>query len=300
MERGDRSGSMKRHIPYLLSKAEMAVLQHRVDVLSVPKTHIASLATFYVQNKHIGYMKPSLAHVMLEKFPEIFVPMSKSTTSLAFTLSEEVDGLSLQEKTARVHDCHLKLKDNGFVRGWRDEMLPVSTHYKGDPVLLIERAMYPHYGIKAYGIHVNGFIRDKNTSEITHIWVGRRSRTKATSPGMLDHIVAGAQPYGISLADNVIKECEEEANIPAELAAKAKPVGAVTYNGIDDEGNLRRDILFCYDLELPLDFIPRPRDNEVESFQLQPTEWVLQKLVYRSDDEYKPNCNPVLIDFFIR
>lgn len=42
---------------------------------------------------------------------------------------------------------------------------------------------------------------------------------------MYDHIVAGGQPYGISPIDNVIKECEEEASIPIELAKLAKPTG---------------------------------------------------------------------------
>jgi hypothetical protein len=42
---------------------------------------------------------------------------------------------------------------------------------------------------------------------------------------MYDHIVAGGQPYGITPIDNVIKECEEEASIPIELAKLAKCTG---------------------------------------------------------------------------
>ena len=37
----------------------------------------------------------------------------------------------------------------------------------------------------------------------------RRSKSKPNWPGKLDHIVAGGQPYGISVMENVIKECEE-------------------------------------------------------------------------------------------
>lgn len=61
---------------------------------------------------------------------------------------------------------------------------------------------------------------------------------------MLDHIVAGGQPAGISLADNVVKECQEEAGIPEQLARKAVPVGVVTYTSLQDAG-LKRDVLFC-------------------------------------------------------
>ena len=42
------------------------------------------------------------------------------------------------------------------------------------------------------------------------LWVARRSINKPNWPGKLDHIVAGGQPYGISVMENVIKECEEE------------------------------------------------------------------------------------------
>lgn len=42
-------------------------------------------------------------------------------------------------------------------------------------------------------------------------WVARRSKTKSMWPGMLDHMVAGGLPHGISPLENVFKECQEEA-----------------------------------------------------------------------------------------
>ena len=117
---------------------------------------------------------------------------------------------------------------------------------------------------------------------------------------MLDHIVAGGQPYGISPADNVIKECGEEANIPPSLAAKARAAGAVSYMNIEKSGRLKRDALFCYDIELPIDFVPTPVDGEVESFELKSLEDVLDKVVQGGSAGYKPNCNLVIIDFLIR
>ena len=72
----------------------------------------------------------------------------------------------------------------------------------------------------------------------------------------------------------------------------------MSYAYLDEDGNARRDVLYCYDLELPADFIPRPMDGEVERFDLRPVEWVVEKVV--EGTEYKPNCNLVLIDFFVR
>jgi 8-oxo-dGTP pyrophosphatase MutT (NUDIX family) len=70
------------------------------------------------------------------------------------------------------------------------------------------------------------------------------------------------QPHGLSCAENVIKECWEEAGVPEQLACKAQPVGFVSYVSMSDQG-LKPDVLFCYDLELPEDFVPKPQDGEV-------------------------------------
>lgn len=75
---------------------------------------------------------------------------------------------------------------------------------------------------------------------------------------------APVQAHGISCADNVVKECKEEASIPAALSEKAKPVGAITFYAMYPNG-LKRDVLFCYDLPLPQDFTPEPEVQELSS-----------------------------------
>lgn len=107
------------------------------------------------------------------------------------------------------------------------------------------------------------------------------------------------QPHGISLADNVIKESEEEAGIPAHLAAQARPAGAVSYTSKGPGGvGIKQDVLFVFDLDLPSTFVPKPVDGEVDMFELMPVDSVLE-IVARTN-EYKDNCNLVLIDFFMR
>jgi len=146
----------------------------------------------------------------------------------------------------------------------------------------------------AYGVHINGFVRDGDNLSM---WVARRSRSKATYPGMLDNLVAGGQPIGISLRDNLVKECAEEAAIPAQLAATARLVGAVTYCWEKPAG-LKPDCMFCYDLEMPPDFTPHAADGEVEEFHLWPLERVSD--VVRDTADFKFNCNLVVIDFLVR
>ena len=61
--------------------------------------------------------------------------------------------------------------------------------------------------------------------------MAKRASNKSKYPGMMDHIAAGGQPAAIvSLYDNAIKECYEEAGIPSEITKNyLQPVSAVSY-----------------------------------------------------------------------
>ena len=61
------------------------------------------------------------------------------------------------------------------------------------------------------------------------VWVAKRSMSKATYPGLFDQMVAGGHPAGLSFADNVRKECEEEASLPPAVLAGVRPAGLVSY-----------------------------------------------------------------------
>jgi hypothetical protein len=129
------------------------------------------------------------------------------------------------------------------------------------------------------------------------LWIGTRARDKLVAPGKLDNLVAGGQPVGLGLTENLIKECAEEADIPEALARQARAVGAITYAMAVPEG-LRADTLFVYDLALDPSFVPRNTDGELESFALWPAQLVAERV--RTTDDFKFNVNLVIIDFLIR
>lgn len=204
-------------------------------------------------------------------------------------------GLSgFDDRTRAVAGALAVLRDEGLIKGWRDEPYPVAPSFSSPPLFVVERAAVPLLGVKGYGVHVNGYVVEGGT---VRLWVGRRSLTKPTGPGKLDQVVAGGQPAGISIADNLIKECAEEAAIPETIAATAVPVGTVSYLTERPEG-LRDDVLFDYDLELPPDFQPVNADGEVAAFYLWPIERVIETL--ERTDEYKFNSGLVVIDFLVR
>jgi 8-oxo-dGTP pyrophosphatase MutT (NUDIX family) len=181
------------------------------------------------------------------------------------------------------------------VSGWRDERYPVSSAWGEAPLLQMERAAVPLFGVTAYGVHINGFVNAPGGEP--QMWVARRAMTKPTGPGKLDQVVAGGQPHGIGLLENVIKECAEEAGIPRTLAEGARPVGAISYVLETPEG-MRPDVIFNFDLELPHDFEPVNTDGEVDAFYRWPLTRVRDTLA--GTDDFKFNCALVAIDFLLR
>jgi 8-oxo-dGTP pyrophosphatase MutT (NUDIX family) len=177
---------------------------------------------------------------------------------------------------------------------WRGEAFDVRASVDGPVLAQLDRGALPAFGILAFGVHLNGLVLRPDG---LHIWIARRAADKILDPGKLDHIAAGGVPAGLTPGQTLLKEAEEEAAVPPALARGAVEVARIGYVMERPEG-LRRDLLVCYDLDLPESFIPRATDGEVESFALWPIEQALETV--RTTDRFKFNVNLVLIDLFLR
>jgi len=258
-------------------------LLDRLRVIRPP--NLARYRRFIVDGHTVGWVAGDLA-AQLGDHRDVFI------------IGDDAVGLSpglrnYAERTAAVAGVLRSLKADGWFRGWRGEAYPVGPSF-GTWLMQMERAAIPNFGVRAYGVHVNGFV---GQGADLRLWVGRRSRHKPTYPGQLDHLVAGGQPAGLSLEENLMKECAEEASLPADIVRRARPIGIVSYLTENEEG-LRNDVLFNYDLELPPDFVPVNADGEIEEFFLWPIERVIREL--SGVDNFKFNVAFVIIDFLIR
>ena len=246
----------------------------------------ADFVALAVEGRVLGRIRRDRVAI-LAGFPDTFV-IGADHVALAPGLDD------FASRSAALDEVLAALRATGSFPGWRGEFYPVMAEWGDAPLLQVERAACPWLGIRSWGVHVNGFVRKRDG---IHMWIARRSRDKPSYPGMLDNMVAGGQPIGLGLMENVVKECAEEAAIPVDLARRAAAVGAISYCHQLDEG-LKPDQQFCFDLQLPADFVPRAADGEVESFELLPIADVA-RIVRRSFD-FKFNCNLVVIDFLIR
>jgi hypothetical protein len=186
------------------------------------------------------------------------------------------------------------LRAEGLVPGWRNELYAVAQGFHEEPLLAMERAATVLFGTLSYGVNLNGFVGREWEMKL---WIAKRADTKPVDPGMLDLIVGGGQPMGISPWDNLMKECHEEAGMPRAIAEHAKPVSIITLLVLI-KGHMRVGLQFNYDLELPKDFTPQNTDGEVASFMLIPVGELIERL--RNADEFSYDVALVQLDFLIR
>ncbi|KAI8619643.1 NUDIX hydrolase domain-like protein [Chytriomyces sp. MP71] len=181
---------------------------------------------------------------------------------------------------------------------WRNERYSVWDS-EGKVAVRVERAAAGLFAIRAYGCHVNGFVRNKGNKDQLSMWVARRSYTKQTYPGMLDNMVGGGLPHGLSPTENTIKECFEEAGISFSPGSNhvLRPVSVITSFMESDQRGWVPDTEFIYDLELDQDFVPQCQDGEVHGFELMDMDQVKAALL---KNEFMPESGLCVIDFLLR
>lgn len=246
---------------------------------------LSGFRRFVVAGQPVGWVRHAAAR-RLADWPFFEV----STDAVALT--DRLDGYAARSDA--VAEVVVNLAASGDVPTLRSEAFPIKTGATATPLLEIDRSAVTFFGVVAYGVHLNGFVR---SDDATSLWVGRRSQQLSTEPGKLDNLAAGGQPVGLGFKENMIKEAGEEAGLPRGLAGHARPVSAISYTR-EAAGGLKPDVLFVYDLALPPDFTPRNTDGEIDGFQLWSIERVLATVC--EGFSFKVNINLVLIDFALR
>lgn len=246
----------------------------------------AGFRPFEIAGRQVGWVLPPFA-ARLSAFPDVF-----RVNDDRVAMEERFDNPPMRTHVMR--EVVRRLVAGGALPPPRGEDYAVVTRWGEEPLMLIDRGIVSAFGLHSYGVHLNGYVRD---GDRVKLWIGRRAPDKAVEPDKLDNIVAGGQPAGLSLRENLIKEAAEEADLPRDLAERAIPVGAISYCMEADLG-VKPDTMFVYDLELPADFVPRNTDGEISHFTLMDVTDVDR--ILRTSRDFKFNVPLVIIDFFIR
>lgn len=178
-------------------------------------------------------------------------------TAEGFALRDS--GLSVTGRSELLQQAARQLRTAGLVPAWREERCTLLDD-DGAEIARFERGAFRTLGLQNRAVHVNGSLPDGR------LWIARRSASKATDPGKLDNLAAGAIAGGETPEDCALRELWEEAGVPADIAARAVFPGHVLRSLRRLPYGYHDEIIICADLVLPRAFIPRCQDGEVAGF----------------------------------
>src|SRR6201985_2080073 len=67
---------------------------------------------------------------------------------------------------------------------WRNETFDVMPRWGDAPIFRLDRGAVPFFGVRAYGVHLNGYRHDVGG---LHLWVGRRAADQRVAATTLHH-----------------------------------------------------------------------------------------------------------------
>lgn len=183
-----------------------------------------------------------------------------------------------------------RMRQGGFIPGWRNEEF-AWTGKDGHEYFRLERAAFRTFGFQSMASHINGYTKSG------HLWLGRRSETKATDPGRLDNLAAGGIGADETPWVNARRELWEEAGVPPHIADHIKPAGRIHMRRPIPNRGFHDEQLFIYDLELTENFIPTNHDGEVSGFIQIPLSEAAARILA---DEFTSDAAFVTADFILR
>ena len=265
-----------------------------IDALlsSAYRADSAGFVPFSVAGQVVGWVRPAFADT-LRDYPAAFEHDQTGAVRLREDLADE------PSRTKTMAPIVRDLARNGVITGWRDELYPVRSGAgtAGTPLLFIERAAARPFGITSTAVHVNGIVESASGRITPSLWIARRSLSKSIDPGMLDNMIGGGVPAGISVADTLVKEAWEEAGLsPAQVAGVTKGRQPRIRREVPE--GLQSEVIHVHDLVLPANVVPHNQDGEVGEFMLLSASAVID--ILRKGSQLTADASLVTLDWLDR
>lgn len=187
------------------------------------------------------------------------------------------------------------LRAQGHIVAWRDEAFALSSPASGAVLATFERASARFWGTLTLGAHCNGYVAGAD-GRPTHLWIARRSFSKATDPGKLDNLVGGGVPLGQTPYETLVREGWEEAGLRPEQMQAARAGRVIELEREVPEGR-QRERLHVFDLALPASCQPCNQDGEVASLHCLPVEVAIE---HAAGDDMTVDAALATLDFLLR
>src|SRR5947199_3221729 len=133
----------------------------------------ARVVPLFAGERRIGWLRRDNA-AALARFPAVFAVERDQVHLVAWG---EVDAVS-----AAVDEVVEALVVENRVPKWRNETFDVMGRWGDPPIFRLDRGAVPFFGVRAYGVHLNGYRHDRDG---LHLWIGRRAPNKRVAPDKL-------------------------------------------------------------------------------------------------------------------
>ncbi|QZA78990.1 DUF4743 domain-containing protein [Deefgea tanakiae] len=219
---------------------------------SQPQFSVKGLTPLFINGHQYGWLESCTAAKLLH-FSERWIKQDGKVELQGKDIADEL------QQAARY------LQQEGLIGGWRNESYGVyaeDEHGQFDftnSLCSLERASFRRYGFLSRAVHINAYYPDGTLS------LGRRASTKSIDPNLLDNMAAGGIPMGELVLDCAIRELKEEAGVTRDVAKRIEFVETIHIQRNESDGT-HNEILYCFDLALPEDFVPCNQDGEVATF----------------------------------
>ena len=134
----------------------------------------------------VGFVPAQVVN-QLHNYPKVF-----KVSEFVVTIHEELQ--NPDERNKALEAVLLDMRNQNLfeaLAGWRNECYDIKEHFSSTALFKMERSATPLFGLRQYGIHINGFVRHSTRGNC--LWLQRRSPTKQTYPGLQDETCSGAQ-----------------------------------------------------------------------------------------------------------
>jgi 8-oxo-dGTP pyrophosphatase MutT (NUDIX family) len=187
------------------------------------------------------------------------------------------------------------LRAHGLVRGWRDELYPLTCLDTRRALGRLERASARFWGTLTLGSHANGWVAGADGRPAA-LWIAQRSLTKPTDPGMHDNLIGGGVPAGQTPWETLQREGWEEAGLGPDLLQRAVP-GRIWRLEREVPEGWQLEELHVHDLALPAGVVPLNQDGEVARFDRLP---VAEALALARGSRMTVDASLATLDFALR
>jgi hypothetical protein len=135
-----------------------------------------------------------------------------------------------------------------------------NSYSRPHPNSLLPRQSWSNYALDPPKVD-----NEKNVSPFYSLWHCSQLSPSRSWPGALDVTVGGGIGMGQSARDTIVRECVEEASLPASFVqAHARFVGFLPFPNRKPSGWILLGYYYLFEMELPSDGSVRPSVNPAD------------------------------------